>query len=440
MKIITFHNQLYKLLILLVFPELLAAQVFPVEVLKYSGPPDKFLNIVILGDGYTSTQQDKFMLDATKASNGFLSEEPFKKYRDSINIFAVKVVSNASGAAMNPNNLIDNYFGSSYWSYNIERLLVAWRSNLVLNVLNTNTPFYDEGVIMVNDSKYGGSGGQFAVFSTHTDAIELMLHEFGHSFSDLADEYWAGQQYAAERANMTQVSNPATIKWKNFLYTNGVGIYPHEESPTWYRPHQNCKMRYLNRDFCVVCINKMTTDIKALIKLSPMGKPVSFFVANNIKVIPGAQVSFYDLSSNAPNKWEWTFAGGTPSASNEKNPVVTYNEPGTWSVSLKVTNSNGHNTFTRSNLIAVAGVTNIPDIEFVQSVTVYPNPASEHVTVTLPDHRFSPTNYRLINHAGLSVETGTYTGVLDISHLSKGVYFLQLIDGQNTITKKLVKQ
>jgi PKD repeat protein len=427
------------LLVLFLFPSILFGQIFPLEIIKYNGPPDKFMNLVILGDGYTSTQQDKFVQDAKVVTNGFLAEEPFKTFRDSINVYALKVVSNQSGASLNPSNLIDNYFGSSFWSYGIERLLVAWRSNLVMNVLNANTPFYDNGIIMVNDSRYGGSGGQFTVFSTHEQAVELMLHELGHSFSGLADEYWAGNQYAFEKSNMTQNSDPASIKWKDFLDANGVGIYPYEESPTWFRPHQDCKMRYLNRDYCGVCTHKITSDIQALINLNVFGAPVAFFGANKLDVMGGTAVKFYDLTSNEPDKWEWTFEGGTPEISTEKNPVVVFNEPGKFSVTLKAFNDSGDNTFVRENLISVTGFVDVFNIDYTNTVSVFPNPALNQISVVLSDKSLMPTGFRIINSLGKVVASNPFSENINISELSAGVFFLQIESDKQTITKRIVK-
>ena len=281
------NKLLHKLLLLsfiCIYTFQVSGQTFPVEILEYNGAPNEMLNIIIMGDGYTATQQYKFIVDAQNAVDGFMSQEPFLSYKDSINIFAIKVISNEEGASMDPNNLIDNYFGSSYYSYGIERLLVSWNYSKIAEVLNENTPFYDEAAILVNHTKYGGSGGQYAVFSAHSTAIELFLHEFGHSFSELSDEYWAGAQYAGENTNMTQDNNPSTVRWKDFLNTNGVGIYPHEESPSWYRPHQNCKMRYLGSDFCDVCKNKINYDIESIANIDTLAVPVVYFAANNVKL------------------------------------------------------------------------------------------------------------------------------------------------------------
>lgn len=416
----------------------LAGQVFPVEVIRYAGPPNEFLNIVIVGDGYTASQQDKFIADSKNAFLGFFSEQPFSDYKDSINVFAIKVESNVSGASLDPNNLIDNYFGSSYNSYGIERLLVAWRNYKIVEVLNQNTPFFDEAVIMVNDSKYGGSGGQYAVFSIHSQSIDLLLHEFGHSFSDLGDEYWAGAIYATEKANRTQNSDPATIRWKEFLNINLIGIYPHEEEPTWFRPHQNCLMRYLGKPYCTVCNNEITIDIESYVNYDTLGVPVAWFAANKLDVRVEDVVKFQDMSTKRPKSWEWSFPGGTPATSNLKNPEVIYTEPGEYSATLTVTNEQGNNTYTKSDYIKVAPSLASDVLDFIDDISIYPNPAEKSITISTYSGS-PPRRYRIFNATGNIVKEGELENQIFIGDLPSGFYFAQFTLENRVIVKKIIK-
>jgi PKD repeat protein len=347
-------------------------QNMPIEIIHYSGTPSEVTNIVIVGDGYTDVDQEKFILDATKAMQEKLKQKPWKSYRDKINVFAIKVVSKVRGASMDPNNLIDNYFGSSYWSYNIERLLMAWRNSALVSVLMSNTPFFDIGVLVVNDDKYGGSGGTIAVFSTNQEATEIMIHELGHSFVNLADEYWAGNQYAGERANMTKDTKPETIKWKNFLNKNGIGIYPHAESPTWHRPHQNCKMRFLGPSFCDVCSHEIENKLQLLSTKPEPSIPIAFFAANKLEIKVDEKVRFLDLSSYNPTSWEWTFEGGSPASSTDQNPEIIYNEGGIYKVNLKVKNEKGENMISRAGFIKVIsdGIDEVPPIVKVKNIEI----------------------------------------------------------------------
>lgn len=87
--------------------------------------------------------------------------------------------------------------------------------------------------------------------------------------------------------------------------------------------------------------------------------PVADFSASEISVNVGSNVTFSDISTNSPTSWSWSFPGGTPSTSTEKNPVVTYPAAGSYSVSLTSANQYGSNSTTKSNCITV-GI--FPDI------------------------------------------------------------------------------
>jgi hypothetical protein len=294
------------------------SQVFPTQALLYSGPDNKRINFVYVSDGYQSAQLNTFITNATAISNTMMAQQPFLQYKNFFNAYAIKVPSTQSGAkhagtatdvtepaspVQNPNN----YFGSRFDVSNIHRLLVPGSSTSVVSVANSNKPEYDQLLVVVNDGEYGGSGGFLATCSTNGSAAEIMIHEVGHSFANLGDEYWFD---CGERKNRTANSSPSTIIWKNWLNTNGVGIYPFGTSApqsACFRPHQNCKMRSLGLPFCAVCVEAFIDKIYSLV--SPID---AFTPANNNVTFTGATVTF-DLDLILPNpntlKIEWLLNG-----------------------------------------------------------------------------------------------------------------------------------
>ncbi len=230
------------------------SQVYPVTTILNNGSQDKRINLVFLGDGYTSAQQTAYITNVTSIKNALFAQSPFLEYQNFFNVYAIHVPSVETGAkhagtatdvtepatpVTNPNN----YFGSRFDVSNIHRLLAPANSSLIQSALASNTPYYDQVFILVNSTVYGGSGGTYATSSIHSSAGEIAIHEIGHSFANLGDEYWFN---CSERKNRTANSNPATIVWKNWLNTNNVSIYTiGGSSPTCYRPHQNCKMQVL---------------------------------------------------------------------------------------------------------------------------------------------------------------------------------------------------
>lgn len=308
---------------------LAAAQTFPVDTLLYNGDPSRYLNIVIVGDGYTASEQDKLRTDAESLSDLVLKKRPFSNYAGYFNVFLIHVESQESGAihpkttpecgtipAANPKT----FFKSTFDFANIHRLVVPTNTVAFMNVLSANVADYDIVFVVVNSPHYGGSGGNFPTATTHQDAGEIAAHEIGHSFAFLADEYWAG---GAERPNMTQQSNSSLIKWKNWLNTpnTGIGIYPHSENQSWFRPHQSCLMRQLKNPFCNVCTEAIIERIHAFTD------PIVAYTPTTLSaVISGDRYLPFRLTEvmrPAPNtlKINWSL-DGTPVAANTEEYIL----------------------------------------------------------------------------------------------------------------------
>jgi hypothetical protein len=105
---------------------------------------------------------------------------------------------------------------------------------------------------------------------------DIAVHELGHSFGKLGDEYWAGNQYATEAPNRTQTADPDSVSWKDWLGIQGVGIYNYGKSGSkaqWFRPHEFCKMQYLHAPFCPVCqeqlVHVITTKSNPILHVRP---------------------------------------------------------------------------------------------------------------------------------------------------------------------------
>jgi uncharacterized repeat protein (TIGR02543 family) len=96
--------------------------------------------------------------------------------------------------------------------------------------------------------------------------------------------------------------------------------------------------------------------------------PIADFTADTTTIGAGGSVYFTDLSTNNPTSWSWTFSGGTPATSTDKNPTITYNTPGTYTVSLTAENSVGSDTETKTDYITVTAP-QIPIADFSASST-----------------------------------------------------------------------
>ena len=274
------------------------AEVFPVNNILVNGPNSSRINIVFMGDGYTQNQMDLFIADVHEVTDELFNEVPYENYKNFFNVYAIEVPSNESGTdhpgtapdcGGDVNNVFfaDTYFDCAFDQYNIHRLIVIQDYAAAYNVLADNLPQWDVAFIMVNHTMYGGSGGAFATFTRNTSSTEIAIHELGHSFPGLSDEYWAGFQYANENANMTQESDPNQVRWSSWLYDNGIGIYNYEAPGNdWHRPHQNCKMRYLGPGFCSVCTEQTIMSIYNLVDIYTGFEPAEQELSINMSVDP----------------------------------------------------------------------------------------------------------------------------------------------------------
>lgn len=303
-------------------PLFAAAQNFPVAVIQKNGPDSTRINLVMLSDGYTLDQLPQFLKDAGAVADKLFQTTPFKEYKAFFNIYAISVPSPESGAdhpgtatdvtePASPVQDVQNVFGSTFDYFNIHRLLVAKNSAAIFSALAASFPGYDQSLVIVNSSEYGGSGGTFPTTSTHPSSSEVAIHELGHSFSFLADEYWAGDVYAGERANMTATKDTAKVKWKNWLNTQNVGIYPYGSSglqAQWHKPVNGlCKMEYLGKPFCPVCREAIINRIYQL------AGPISDYAPKSASLVSEKDPMLFSVSLVNPNPntltVEWTLNG-----------------------------------------------------------------------------------------------------------------------------------
>ena len=420
------------------------AQKFEVDTLSKTGPLDQRINMVFLSDGYQQEELDTFIKDVQWMMDALFAKSPYSHYRNYFNCFAIKVPSEVSGAANDPDSLINNYFGSTFNYGGIWRLVVPVRTNRISSVLASNFPAYDQVFVIVNDDRYGGSGGWVATSTTHTDGPEICIHELGHSFGGLSDEYWAGDIYARENYNMTQVGDTSKVKWKRWLGYNSTGVYPHEESPTWFRPHQRCEMRYLNSTFCSVCkeqiVSRILTLTNPILAFSPQGgSPVinsdTLFRIELLPPVPNTLKTWWEL-----NRIE--IATNTDSIRLSVNSLNTGSNNLTCFV-LDTTGFIRDPTHPSVHLNKVIWTINYSPsgIDYQVNtdkifVSVYPNPASDNITLTYKAERqISGTlKVKLVDSSGKQVTrlvsipldgfTGEFPVPLPNRQLKAGLYYL----------------
>jgi hypothetical protein len=252
-----------------------SALAFPVETLTTTGPSSARIDIALLGEGYTASEQAKLTTDAQALRAALFGVTPYREYAGLFNVKLVHVTSNQSGADNGTaGGMRDTALDAEYGCFG-NQYLICIDSAAALSIAGADVPEFDVAIALVNDSKYGGSGGTVPVVSTATDAGEILRHEFAHGFGSLADEYESpypaypvcSSASDCAEPNATLRSSRAQVKWLDWIDPAtpiptpetssypGIGVFEGCRYMTTgiYRPKQNCRMRELGQPFCSVC-------------------------------------------------------------------------------------------------------------------------------------------------------------------------------------------
>jgi len=202
-----------------------------------NGSPNEKVDLLILGDGYRADDMKKFREDAKHFNDVMFSKEPFKSRKSDFNVRAVEVVSPDSGIDKPDWNVWKSTtLGTHYNSFGSARYVLT-EENRAIRTIAGAAP-YDFLLILVNDNRYGGGGiyNQYVTCYTQTDSpgMEWLMeyvyvHEFGHSFAALGDEYYSSQVSFNDmhktniepwQPNLTALLDKNTLKWKGFVEPN----------------------------------------------------------------------------------------------------------------------------------------------------------------------------------------------------------------------------
>jgi len=445
------------------------AQTFDVDTILFNGPADKRINLVYLGDGYTAGEMNKYLQDVENINNLMFGKFPLNRYKKYFNVLAIKVISAESGikhpltasdcpsATTHPISNPNNYFGTRFDVGGIHRLVVPGNYALINSVLASNVPMYDQALIIGNTGFYGGSGGTYATATSNNNAAEIMIHEIGHSFAKLADEYWVGAQFAREMPNMTRQNNPSIVGWKNWLELSDIDIFPHSGDASWFKPSSGtCEMELLFRPFCAVCIENFIERIHTLTN------PIESFSPGNTTSIPKSGNVKFKVTNLAPEpntlKRTWLLNGqvisnNTDSISINTNTLSSSSHTVQYNVTdtIPFSRSDNHPQLHTYNIIwNISATTTISAPEFIEtSVKLYPNPVSEFLNVSVKLEKTSRISLRLVSLEGkelFKMRPGNYSAGehqlrIDLNKikLNSGTCFLQLMVNDILITKEFIR-
>ena len=271
---------------------------FPVYTLHKSGSDRENFVIVIMGDGYTASQREQFVEDATKKAQGMLTWSPYKEYSDRINIYGIPAVSNESGISVYGGKSVDTYFHIRVWgkaavfSNDGAELAKALRQELEENYLDAGATVGTIHMLSNADGSYGASINSLFSFSANSDENSngtAMAHEIAHSIGGLGDEY---ERYT-NKPNTSDTTDPDTIKWSKLLGFRGVGVTM-AGTETAFAPSRECMMRWLGQPFCEVCKMELARKLN---NTDYVSQPVPLYVADPEITIPHSKTGTLDKDS-----------------------------------------------------------------------------------------------------------------------------------------------
>lgn len=246
-----------------------AANPYPYDVIKQPADEDNCIRLAIISEGYTKAEMPSFLASAREAVDAIFSHSPFKELSDRFQVVAVKAVSAESGVSVPSKGCwVNSILGSSFDSFYAERYLTTLNISRLHDALSCIP--YEHVIILANTRTYGGGGilNFYTIASAHGPAFRsVIVHEFGHAFAGLADEY----AYEGDTPPMYPLSvepwedNITTLvnysaKWKSLegqpSPCGAIGLY---EGAGYslkgiFRPTPNCRMHdNQTDDFCPVC-------------------------------------------------------------------------------------------------------------------------------------------------------------------------------------------
>jgi|WetSurMetagenome_2_1015567.scaffolds.fasta_scaffold20517_3 hypothetical protein len=443
------------------------------------------VNLVFLAEGFTQSQQARFLNYVGKSRDSFFLCQPWSNFRKLCNVYAIGVVSADSGCDYPADGIIkDTYFGASYsgskktgTSGYLNLLSIDADSNItppskITALLQEHVPDYDILSIVVNDSYIPGAWANIYMVPPYillptggSYSPALIRHEIGHIFASLLDEYAIGSTVVGESKNTTAKTQRDQIRWNAWIdpstpvptpetpeYYDVPGLFEGAVGCTtgWYRPKQVCIMNaaYDTSSFCEICREELIVSICKTISLVD-----SFSPANNapVKIAPNA---FLSISPLKPDSFrlatQWSVNGSLLATASDTLKLADARlKAGLNTVIVRVIDSSGmvripenrkfvvdSIVWTIDNGTAIAGRVSLPPEEKFRVIrrndgvhVVYSLPRTQRVSVSLWDMRGA-----LVAAARTEMQcAGAHELILGNRVTGPGVYMMRFVVGDRVV-------
>ena len=315
------------------------------------------VHLVFLGDGYRQQELASFREDVAEAITLFTADPGFTPHQGRWNIHLLLTPSRQSGADSTfGDDNIDTAFDAGYNCQNIQRLICVDDNKAFAAALAT-FPRTQHVAVAVNSTGYGGSGGALTVFSAPNP--EIVIHELGHSFAGLADEYVdasvAGQYLPGYRegsyANVSNQNDPNRVPWSHWIADKGdyptdgddprVGLFEGAfyTARGFYRPLWQSMMNENGVPMGVVNAEQwalsMYESAGALLSATPAA--ASLVVATG----ESAEFTIQPLFDDGTQSWDWYVDDERIAAAHNQRQLSQTLEPGQYRVKVVVVDTSG---------------------------------------------------------------------------------------------------
>jgi hypothetical protein len=257
-----------------------------------AGDPATCVDFVFLAEGYKADEMGKFRDDVKKMADILFTEAPYSEYKNKINIWAVESISQGSGTDIPGEKIyVNTAMNFSFYTFDIDRYLTS-QDIKSINDYAANAP-HDNIIVLINSTKYGGGGVYNYYTGTttgHPLSPKVFIHELGHGFTGLADEYYSSEVAYEEfyplnvepwEPNITTRVN-FDAKWKNLILKDTPVPTPSEDKYSKvtglfegggysakgiFRPEMDCRMKSNGpKGYCSVCREAVKKMIESYLK------------------------------------------------------------------------------------------------------------------------------------------------------------------------------
>lgn len=235
--------------------------------------------LLILAEGFTEGEQEKFYEGAKRMALHLVSSSPYDEFADVTKIYALGTVSAQSGAkgdraksaAEAEADARDTFFDTTFWyggrklhiyfsQESYDKMCRVVREAQMRDSLSLHEDYI---AILVNSEQSRGTTTIFGRYGFVTLDERTLPHELAHMVAGLADEYDEPNHLsAAEAANRTQEADPEKVPWARYIGAGDIGVYEYKYVDGWYHPSMNCRMRSQRAaGFCEVCKDELRKSI-----------------------------------------------------------------------------------------------------------------------------------------------------------------------------------